>query len=63
MAEPWGTPHTETLFMTASTTSLFKHTFYGCHLFHQGPLLLLIYISIKEYGYNGFMALLALGQT
>lgn len=63
MAEHWGTPYTETLFMTPSMTILFKHTFYRCHSFLQGPLLLRIYVSIKQCGYNGFMALLALGQT
>lgn len=63
MAEPWGAPYAETLFMIPSMTTLFKHTFYRCHSFHWGPLPLLIYITIKQYEYNGFIALLALGQT
>lgn len=64
MAEHWGggSIHWATLYDT-SLTILFKHTFYRCHSFLQGPLLLLIYVSIKQYGYNGFMAPLALGET
>lgn len=58
-----GAPYDETLFMTPSMTTLFKHTFYRCHSCHREPLLLLIYISIKQYVDNGFIAPLALGQT
>lgn len=58
-----GGPYTETLFMTPSVAAMLKHTFYRWHSPHQGPLQLLIYISIKQYEYNGFIALLALGQT
>lgn len=57
-----GAPCTYTLFITPSMTILFKHTFYRCHSFPQGPMLLLIYISIKQYGYNGFTTPLALGR-
>lgn len=44
-------------------TSWFKHRFYKSRSVLQGPLLQQIYISIKQYGPNGFMALLALGQN
>lgn len=57
-----GSLHWDTLYDT-SMTILFKHTFYRCHSFLRGTLLVLIYVSIKQYGYNGFMALLALGET
>lgn len=43
--------------------TVFEHTFYTCHSLHQGPILQLIYVPIKQYTCNFFMAVLALGQT
>lgn len=53
---PTSAPGAHTHFMT----SLFKHTFHKSRSVLQGPVLQEIYISIKK---NGFMALLALGQS
>ena len=55
-------PYAETLSTTPSMTTFFKHTFYRCRSGHGEPLLLLIYISIKQYEDNGFIAVVALGQ-